>query len=154
MPRLARRHPELKLTLLEARSLILSDKTEYSGAYRYDRQAWELARTASGIPEDLRARLEFDLAEDQSRIGQLKRSEATLHDLIGRQTRRLGAARQQSLFSTVLLAKTLAFEHRHGGIRIDSGRRRREASRAREPSLPTPGVSTLDPLPGTAPRAG
>lgn len=112
MPRLAEQHPQLQLRLLQARSMISGDKTDYRNGYRYDAMAWALARRMPDISENLRDSLEFDLAESQARAGELKQSEATLHDLIGRQSLRLGAEHQQTLYSTVLLANTLVLEKR------------------------------------------
>ncbi len=112
VPHLAERKPDLQIKLYQARSIVSADQMDLRSAYGYDKKAWALVQALPNVSPSLRDSLQFDIADSQSMLGELAASEATLRDLIARQTTRLGRGHQQTLYSTVLLARTLFLEER------------------------------------------
>jgi non-specific serine/threonine protein kinase len=112
MPQLVQQHLQLQLHALEVHGTILSDQGDVAAAYVYDQRAWTLVQALPGTSDLRRDQIEFDLAQSQSRLGQLAAAEATLRDLIARQTGRLGPHHPQTLYSQALLADNLVSQRR------------------------------------------
>jgi tetratricopeptide (TPR) repeat protein len=112
MPELEHQNPELRVRLLQTRSILGADQMDIRGGYEYGREAWLLLQTLPQASDTLRDTLEFDMADSQIMLSQLTGAEATLRNLIARQTLRLGAGHEETLFSKVLLANDLVLARR------------------------------------------
>ncbi|MDY0742920.1 winged helix-turn-helix domain-containing protein [Paucibacter sp. R3-3] len=111
-PRLLVDAPEIALRYYQAQAITLGMGGRNRDAAVFDRKAVDLARKLPGLRPGLLDQLQFNLAASLIQLGQPDKAEADLRELLARQTQRLGAAHEHTLYTEVLLSHALLRQQR------------------------------------------